>query len=388
MAPDVFPPSPSSVQHFPSPHHRHRPLKQHEEQDDTKKDAPTPSTAPVHILRWRRNAEALLRAPQYATYADKTNAEKFLQSTSSSTTDDKSTTDDNAIKDIQTALNEAMAEFNRKFEIEKSKNKELKDQLEKFQKESNLTQSHENNKNEATNNLTQPPPAQIPSMAEEVEEQVEQIVIKFIEKYMTQQQGIVQAQQAELEKLGNDYELKADHVKMHASTDTTDGAHYPTNTNYPNKAYYPTTGNEDAHFSAMVPRELFPPDPNDRQLSSQDETHKPNDTSETRENPNRLRYATFGNRVLLCGRSIETIFAIATPIFAHRCNAVPKPAEPARNANSDNSTKCGVLPPMITTMIPSKAESTPVRSKLFLSPGFPRVGRPPDLSFDLSFWRL
>jgi hypothetical protein len=43
---------------------------------------------------------------------------------------------------------------------------------------------------------------------------------------------------------------------------------------------------------------------------------------------------------------------------------------------------------MITTMMLSKAESAPVRSKLFLSPGFPRVGRPPDLSFDLSFWRL
>jgi hypothetical protein len=43
---------------------------------------------------------------------------------------------------------------------------------------------------------------------------------------------------------------------------------------------------------------------------------------------------------------------------------------------------------MITMMMLSKAESAPVRSKLFLSPGFPRAGRPPDLSFDLSFWRL
>jgi hypothetical protein len=143
--------------------------------------------------------------------------------------------------------------------------------------------------------------------------------------------------------------------------------------------------NEDAHFSAMVPRKLFPPDP---QLSSQDKTHKPNDASETREIPNRLRCATFGNRVLLCGRSIETVFVIETTVFAHRCNAVPKPAEPARNANSHNPTKCGVLPPMITTMMLLKAESAPVRSKLFLSPGFPRAGRPPDLSFDLSFWRL
>jgi hypothetical protein len=74
---------------------------------------------------------------------------------------------------MQTALNDAMAEFNRKFEIAKSKNKELKDQLEKFQKESNPTQSHEND--EATNNLTQPPSAHTPSMAEEVEEQVQQI---------------------------------------------------------------------------------------------------------------------------------------------------------------------------------------------------------------------
>jgi hypothetical protein len=216
---------------------------------------------------------------------------------------------------------------------------------------------------------------------------------------MTQQQGIVQAQQAELEKLGNDHESKEDHVKMHASTDATDGAHHPTNTNHPNKARCPTTGicnddkqfmqcednDEDAHFSAMVPRELFPPDPNDRQLSSQDETHKPNDASETMEIPNRPCHATFGNRVLLCGRSIETVFAIETTVFAHCCNAVPKPAEPARNTNG---CKCGVLPPMIATMMLSKAESAPVRSKLFLSPGFPRVGRPPDLSFDLSFWRL
>jgi hypothetical protein len=142
-------------------------LKQHEEQDDVKKDAPTPSAAPVHVLRWRRNAAALPRAPQHVTHADKTNAEKFLQSTSLSTTDDKSTTDCDAIKDTRTALNDAMAEFNRKFEIAKSENKESKDQLEKFQKESNLTQSHENNKNEASNNLTQPPPAQTPSMAEE-----------------------------------------------------------------------------------------------------------------------------------------------------------------------------------------------------------------------------
>jgi hypothetical protein len=71
MAPDVFPPSPSSVQQFPSPCHGHRPLKQHEEQDDTKKDAPTPSTAPVHVLRWRGNAAALPRAPQHVTHADK-----------------------------------------------------------------------------------------------------------------------------------------------------------------------------------------------------------------------------------------------------------------------------------------------------------------------------
>jgi hypothetical protein len=196
----------------------------------------------------------------------------------------------------------------------------------------------------------------------------------------------MQAQQAELEKLGNDHELKEDCVKMHASTDTTDGAHHPTNTNCPNKANCPTTvicdhekqfmqhedNNEDAHFSAMVPRELFPTDPNDRQLSSQDKTHKPNDASETRENPNRLCHATFGNRVLLCGRSIEAIFAIKTTVFAHCCDAVPKPAEPARNANSHNPTKRGVLPPMITTMMLSKAESAPVRSKLFLSPGFPR----------------
>jgi hypothetical protein len=137
MAPDVFPPSPSSVHQFPSPHHAHRPLKQHEEQDGAKKDAPTPSTAPAHILRWRQNAAALLRTPQCVTHADKTNAEKFLQSTSLSTIDDKSTTDDNAIKDVQTALNDATAEFHRKFEIAKSKNEELKDQLEKFQKELN-----------------------------------------------------------------------------------------------------------------------------------------------------------------------------------------------------------------------------------------------------------
>jgi hypothetical protein len=120
-----------------------------------------------------------MRAPQCVTHADKTNAEKFLQSMS------LSTTDDNAMKDAQTALNDATAEFHRKFEIPKSENEELKDQLEKFQKESNLTQSHENNKNEKTNNLTQPPPAQTPSMAKEVEEQVEQIVRKFIEKHMT-----------------------------------------------------------------------------------------------------------------------------------------------------------------------------------------------------------
>jgi hypothetical protein len=35
-------------------------------------------------------------------------------------------------------------------------------------------------------------------MAEEVEEQVKQVVTKFVEKHMTQQQGVVQAQQAEL----------------------------------------------------------------------------------------------------------------------------------------------------------------------------------------------
>ena len=191
-------------------------------------------------------------------------------------------------------------------------------------------------------------------------------------------------------------------MKIRASTDATDGAHCPTNTNPPNKVRCPTTGicndekqfmqhednNEDAHFSAMVPREMFPPDPNDRQLSSQDETHEPNNASETRENPNRPRHAAFGNRVLLCARSIETVFAIKTTVFAHCCDAVPKPAEPARNANSCNPTKRGVPPPMIAAMMLSKAESAPVRSKLFLSPGFPRVGRPPDLSFDLSFWRL
>jgi hypothetical protein len=189
---------------------------------------------------------------------------------------------------------------------------------------------------------------------------------------------------------------------MRASADATDGAHCPTNANHPNEVRCPTTGIcndekqlmqreddiEDAHFSAMVSRKLLPPDPNDRQLSSQDKTHEPNDASETRENPNRPRHAAFGNRVPLHRRLIEAVFAIKTIVFAHCCNAVPKPAEPARNANSCNPTKRGVLPPMIAMMTLSKAKSAPVRSKLFLSPGFPRAGRPPDLSFDLSFWRL